>query len=513
MEKISKYCKLELLFVVIIIAVGILLRTKVYLTNLPFWVDEDALLRSAKGILEWKYPCFRGLENEYSTPLFLLFLSFFYKIWGFNEAALRIVPFIASIITLLSIAILAKKTIRTPFLFLLPLIYITFNEQLLFYTQYCKFYSTDFLCFILISILVFSVKYEETNKRKIIFYSVLAAIFSWCAYSAIFYIIGICFFLFVRLIYNILFYKSDSDENKLNIKEKFLLNKTHLINWIIFTVPSVIFILIYSIEVFLRRTNYDGYLKQAWHELGNYFPQNLNDISCLFFYHTTVYPDNKILLFWGIIISLGMFVIWKKYKFRLVLFLSAMIVMLVLGALELYPFIERQTLFLMTLLLIISVNAIDFSFWIKINKKLIIIPMVAFTMLIMIFKYYDFNYLNEVWNNKDYYRMSTAREFYKFIEQEYEKGDMIYSQGRDASLRIYDLDKNIIDFYNDIEEVAEFDKFLENADKNRNIHIYLYKYPYIAEKYDINKKLIEDKGIKIKEIKDGKGTYIKFRIK
>lgn len=84
--------------------------------------------------------------------------------------------------------------------------------------------------------------------------------------------------------------------------------------------------------------------------------------------------------------------------------------------------------------------------------------------------------------------MSTARELYKFFEKEYKKGDMIYSQGRDASLRIYDLDKNIIDFYNDIEEVAEFDNFLANADINRNIHIYLYDYPYIKEKYEINKK-------------------------
>ena len=167
----------------------------------------------------------------------------------------------------------------------------------------------------------------------------------------------------------------------------------------------------------------------------------------------------------------------------------------------------------MTVLLIVSVNAFDFSFWLKLNKKLIIIPIVTFTMIVIIFKNYDLNYLNEIWNNKDYYRMSTSRDFYKFLEKEYNKGDMIYSQGRDASLRIYDIDKNIIDFDNDIEEVAEFDNFLEKTDKNRNIHIYIYKYPYVAEKFDINKNLIDSKCIKIKEIKDGKGVYIKFRKK
>ena len=59
----------EYIIAALIILAGIILRIKVYLTNLPFWVDEEAVLLDLADIFNGKEPFWSGLKNQYSMPL------------------------------------------------------------------------------------------------------------------------------------------------------------------------------------------------------------------------------------------------------------------------------------------------------------------------------------------------------------------------------------------------------------------------------------------------------------
>ena len=185
-KKINFVGVFEIIFAVIVILAGIVLRWKVWQTDLSFWVDEDALIRNAFGILDGKYPIWRGLEAEYSPPMFFALTKPLYWMFGLNEIAFRFLPFMASVLALLAMAVLSKKVLKTPFLFLIPLAILAVNENLLFYTQYYKFYATDFFVALLISIAVFYLSFDKMSYKQAALWGILSGVASWSAYSAIF---------------------------------------------------------------------------------------------------------------------------------------------------------------------------------------------------------------------------------------------------------------------------------------------------------------------------------------
>ena len=132
-------------------------------------------------------------------------------------------------------------------------------------------------------------------------------------------------------------------------------------------------------------------------------------------------------------------------------------------------------------------------------------------MILNIGKSFDINYLRQIVDNNQYFRMSTARELYKHLETEYRRGDWIYSKGRDASLRIYDRKKNLIDFEKNIEEVEDFDVFINSIPMGSRVHIYISEYPYVGEEYIKYYDFIKNNCVIIQEIEEPSGTYVLFR--
>ena len=107
--------------------------------------------------------------------------------------------------------------------------------------------------------------------------------------------------------------------------------------------------------------------------------------------------------------------------------------------------------------------------------------------------------------------MSTAREFYKHLETEYRQGDWVYSKGRDASLRIYDKDNNLINFDKNIEEVEDFDNFVKRIPLGSRVHIYIAEYPFVGDEFLKNYDFIKNNYAIIQEIKEPSGIYVLFR--
>lgn len=478
----TKY--IEALLAILIILFGVILRIKVYTANLPFWVDEDAFLLDLANVFSGKEPFWSGLKNQYSMPVLNILLFFIYKFFNFSELPMRFIPFISSVISLCVFTVFVKNIIKTPFLFLIPLFFTAVNTNLLFVSQYCKFYSTDFLIFILISIAILNYKYDRQDKKQIIKYSFFALIACLSAISAMFYITGI----FTVLLLKILVSK----------------NKTDFKNLLLFSLPSLTFMFFYVFELINRHENM-AYLTEYWHNNGSYFPFSKDDVINLFQYHTGININD--FTYYSLIICLifGVFLLLKTCFLLGLILLSPVIIMLLLALFDIYPFKDRLTLYLYPLFIILLFSSADFYKYNQLNKKLIIIPSFCIILLIFSFSRVDFSYLKEIYLNPDYYKMSYAREFYNHLKTQYKTGDLIYSKGRNASLRIYDYNNNIIDFSNDVEEVLPFDKFYQTLDFKRTVHAYFNfsnqnDYEYLKEKADI-----------INTINDNGGIYVKFK--
>lgn len=483
------YSIFEVVICIFIIILGIILRTKAYFFDLPFWVDEEAVILDGIDILKGDEPCYRGLENQYLSPIIFFFGRFIYNLYGLNEMALRIIPYVSSLITLPLFAFLSKKVIKTPFLFLLPLFFISINQELIFNGQYFKFYSTDFLAVVIISLFVFYL--EKLDKKKFIYCLFASVILAWSGFNPVFYLTGITICLFFLVIKNS--------------------NMTNWRRYLIFSASWTTFAGIYVYELLTRRTNLE-LLTSHWQDWGNFFPKTIEDFSGLFFYHLSFLPEKISLVCFAFVFVSGFVLMIKKYGFRFVCFISPVFVMLLLAAMGKFPFIQRLTLCLMPIWLICCAKAIDFCDWKSINKCLLIIPSICLCLLISIFSNYDVSYVKQIMNNPDYFRMSTGKEIYKFI-QKYYKADghhAIYMLGRDSSLRIYDYENKIIDG-NDIYDVDEFNIFMSKIDKDKNIHIYIKDYPYIGTSSSENYSYIKENCEIVKEIDDGYGKYVIFK--
>lgn len=487
---VKKYIKFsELLLCTIIIIFGIFLRTKVYLADLSFWVDEEALILNGMEILKGNEPCFRGLAAEYSPPVFFFFARIIYSFFGLNEMALRGIPYIASIITLPLFAILAKKVIKTPFLFLFPLFYIAINDELIFNSQYFKFYSTDFLSVVAISLFVFCL--ENLNKRNFILCLVFSAIFAWSGFNPIFYLSGISACMLFYILKNS--------------------TVTNLKKFLIFVTVWSSLAGLYVWEVLTRRTNTE-WLKAAWAQNGNFFPHTMKDFSNLFEYHIPIDVQATMLFLFLIVCLCGLFLMIRKFKLRTVCFISPIFIMLILAAMNKFPFITRQTLCLMPVWLLLVTKSVDFSEWKSINKYLLVIPTVCTIFLTFIFKDYNFSYIKQIIDNPDYCRMSTGREFYQFLKDNYEDNSQnaIYSYARSSSLRLYDNEKKMIR-ETDIFDEDDFYTFLSKVDKHKKIHIYVKDYPYIGTNSSQEYSYVKQNFKIIKEVDDGQGKYVIFK--
>lgn len=490
-KKITLVNKIEIVFSVIVIFAGVFLRWHVWQTNLSFWVDEDALICNSMDILTGKCPFWRGLAAECSPAFFMALTKPLYAIFGVNELAFRFIPFCASVLSLPVFAFLSRKVLKTPFLFLFPLVLVSINENLLFCTQYYKFYSSDFFVALLIFTAVFLLSFEKFSYKQAFWWGIVAGAACWSAYSAIFCLAGIFGVLLIKILFDF-------------SKEKGL-------KFLLLAVPSFVMTCLCFFEFVVRRTNYE-YLKSYWTDFGNgyFYPHGINEICDFLYYHTSL-PFSELQI-WGFltIFSVGFIFMLLRYKIKAVYFISPFLVMLLSAFLGIFPFLERQTLFLNSMILLFVFKSCDFLDVGKLAKMMGVISLLLLAAVVNSLRMYDVNYLSAVLKNRYHFCLSTAREFFPYLEREYKDGDWVFSIGRDAALRVYD--KNyIINYSVNVEEIENFDNFIKKVSKGERVHIYIAEYPFVGKEYLHAYDFIKKNCDIIVENHDSVGTYVLFK--
>lgn len=332
----SKLCNYLALGLVIL---GVLVRLVQYWSNRSLWGDEVSL---ALNIIDRSYgELSQPLDHNQAAPLgFLWVEKLATQIGGNSEYALRLLPFIASIV---SLSIFYRLVRRYSSALAAPIAIALFagGRYTLYFATELKPYSSDLAIALSLFWLLTSAHQRILPVKTIISFAVLGGLAIWFSYPSIFVLAGLAGWNLVTA------------EKK--YLAKILINRSGIyLTWL------VSFGLFYFLTIANTLSNED--LNSSWESR---YPDSFGDIIWLFdalgrfFYHP--------MGFVGVTDGIGIFafivgcIVWYRRNRTIFLALIAPFVATIIAAyLHKYPFRDRLILFLAPLGTIIVAEGIAF---------------------------------------------------------------------------------------------------------------------------------------------------------
>ncbi len=165
----KKYNFVNILYFIIticIVILGIKYRTEVWLYEPGFFGDEGSLVTNiqTRNVFEL---LFAAKEHIMSAPYIFLFVSkIIYNFFGFNETALRFIPYISGIFSIVLSLFLCQKIFTRKEISLIFLPLFIFNYQLSYYSMQFKQYSSDVLYTIILIYLFLCFKDKISDEKS-----------------------------------------------------------------------------------------------------------------------------------------------------------------------------------------------------------------------------------------------------------------------------------------------------------------------------------------------------------
>ncbi|NEO72753.1 glycosyltransferase family 39 protein [Moorena sp. SIO3H5] len=318
---------------------GLLIRLIQYLNNRSLWGDEAAL---ALNIVNRSYgELLAPLDYNQAAPTGFLWLEkLFSKLFGDSEYALRLFPFVSSIVSIWAFYRLANRY-ASPMAGTIAIAFFACLRYTVYYATELKQYSSDVMVTLLLCLLLIPIGQQVLRQRQIIKISVLGAMAIWVSYPAVFVLAGI------ELAYLLI-----SPVNRF---------KTILVNRFgIYATWLGSFGLLYGLTI--SGTMGNDNLISSWNDR---FPDSLFDLVWLldalgrFFYRP--------LGFFGftdgiaiVAFILGCVVLYHRNRVILLVLTAPFLITLVASYLHKYPFRERLVLFLAPLAILIIAEGVAF---------------------------------------------------------------------------------------------------------------------------------------------------------
>lgn len=390
----------------LLLGFGVVIRTIQYGANRALWADEAKL---ALNLVDRSYgELLQPLDYDQIAPVgFLWAEKGIVQLFGQTEYALRLVPFVAGLASLILFYRLASsilslsgwngsgkpsaapihsaqsvelgvppesvgsdatadafvkvhKTERSPTAFgslylspiALPIALLLFvcSSDLVYYASEVKQYSSDVAIALLLSLVLLEVRRPVLSQKQVAIASVVGAIALWCSHPAVFVLTGIELTYLVSALRprrkNRRFHPHDS--KKIQWGKRFIMYGA----W------SLSFAAFYGVTILNHPA--EGTLTTSWDYT---FPESWTDLDWLFyalkrfFRNPLRFPDGidevAIALF-----LLGCFALARRTSGRLCFLLAPIGVTLVASYLQRYPFRDRLVLFLVPyFMLLLAVGA------------------------------------------------------------------------------------------------------------------------------------------------------------
>ena len=404
----------------ILILLGLVFRFGKYLINRSLWLDEAMIALNIidRSPLEFLQP----LDFNQAAPFgFMLLEKFVFYQFGKSEYALRAIPLLASVGSLVAFYLLARRLLK-PFPMLLALALFSLSPFAIYYASELKHYSLDTLVAILLLLMMTHVKEHNLTMQRSILYGVAGFVSIWFSFPAVFLLAG---FAISQLVYWMV------NKRWKEIQGFFLV----CILWLIS------FIAYYFLALAKTTQNIEllNYWKHAFMPLPLTSGSDLKWIVGSFvrlFRNPAGMADyaGAPLLFF-----VGLFSFLAEDVLVVTLLVSPILLALIASGFKVYPFSGRLLLFLVPLLMIPVAQG---------TERLIILTkkyrnLLGFFLVILII----FHPLNEaITRMKNPLYMEELRPLMDSLREEYQEGDIIYLYyGAKAAFKYYQSDFGFAD--------------------------------------------------------------------
>ncbi len=428
--------------IILFFIVGIFLRVMFYSYGRPLWNDEAALALNI--VNRWNY--FAPLDYSQAAPQLFMYLSkFFYLIIPAKTFALRVVPFVSSILSVfvfykLCINILDKKFSQAGALAVFSICY-----PLCKYAQEFKQYSSDVLCFLLILLSYFYLgKISEKAIWEKILYGVFCSLLVWLSFSSFFALFAL---LTVILIFN-----------RNILKQLFIPVLITGVNCL-----AVILVNLHlNSNVSLHSYWADSFLNKGFL---HFLYLNISNIKYVF---------NIGLPFFFIVVSLVCVFIKQYRNYKTYLIVIPLVLTLVFSYLQVYPYSARIILFLIPVFILLYFKLIDF-----IKLKSIGILLVLLGLLPVCIE----SAHNIIFRRYDEENILTSLQI---ISKEANSGDIVYIS--DGNSILYEYYKPYVSLQNSViienTRYNNENEYIENLEKLGKGKTYYWVYAHHPKKFE-----------------------------
>ncbi|MEK6300743.1 MAG: hypothetical protein AABO41_08490 [Acidobacteriota bacterium] len=324
-----------------IVAAGGALRLIAYLGNRSLWRDEAAL---AMNIIERSYSgLLKPLESYQTAPLgFLMLEKTAVLALGSSEYALRLIPLLAGIISLLLFKQVAAQCLR-PAVVPIALAFFAFSDKLIYYSSELKQYSLDVAIALLIVLMAFRIHSQEISIARAAGFGLIGAAAVWFSHPAVFVLAGagVCLFLYAAI--------------KRDWKRALLLGCAGAL-WLLSFKANYAFA--------LRSAGESGFLLRFWSDYDAFMPLQFSTAALKWlwqsFFVTLQDPAGFAFpVIAGLALAIGCCAALVNRNAKLLLLIAPIPFALLASGLHKYPFLERLLLWVVPLIVVLIAAGIN----------------------------------------------------------------------------------------------------------------------------------------------------------
>lgn len=395
-------------------------RTSVWINEAGFFGDEGGLIINLQTRNFSRL--FLPLDFGQCCPPFILCLfKFVYMLYGLNETALRFLPYLFGILSCVLAFCVGKKIFKFASSSLLFASLMVVNNNLIYYSQEFKQYSSDVFFSLLIFYLFLLFKDRINTNYKALGYGILLGLSGFVSFASEFVVIPICFYFLFQYL-------------KIKEYEKLFF----------MSVPYLMLTLMLFLLIIYKTLTGPMLTLPVWLSGCDAF-ESFETINSLLNF---VYIDNLCLLM-KILLFVGIIYLAIKERFLLFFLTAPILLNIISGYCHMYPFtISRVILWSIPFFLIVSIKAFDF---LKGDNKILNIFVEIFIFVSAVFAVFNVALQQKTSSEVPYYfYRSNAKEYVlKLKNQNVKKSDVIFVDVLSASFDIYDeehkyYDRNVI---------------------------------------------------------------------
>lgn len=392
--------------------------------------------------------------SQAAPPLFLVFTKFITLFVSDFEYSLRVIPFLASILSICGFYFLSSKFFSKKASIIAACAFFALNPKLIAFSCVFKQYSLDVLIYVLILISYF---YLDFNKKDKKFYSLLIfyAVSIWFSFPAMFAFAGV---FLAKLI------------QSRNIKN------------IVYALPFIVsFIVFYIFEGHL---NTSGSLHAYWAD--SFINYNFSNIFNVFNENLSwFFASNPVKWIFIVLFCCGLFYTFKNIKDeKNILKIILLFITLALSYLHIYPFSTRTSLYVLPLFILIAANTFEYIS-LKQNIKKIIICILAVYLCLSALRAHIFK---SAYVEKIEMVLGQAKSL---MEQDDNKSILYIPRESTNVAKFYFREKpRIYDFKNIVFEDIEKDKlsieeYIKELDNLKTGYTYYYIFIHYPKKLEM----------------------------